>query len=86
MSQKKESKKFTQTPITIESWEREKLRRLAARRASITIALRTLTEALDEIVFEGWNSWDDIFKKYNLDPSKEYYEYNSEILERKRFP
>jgi hypothetical protein len=83
-SQKKKQKKYAEPPITLESWEREKMRRLAARRASISFALRTLTEAMDEIIFDSWTLWDDIFKKYNLDPNKEYYELQGQVLERKR--
>lgn len=78
----KEQKKFANTPIPIEPWEKEKLRRFATRRASVAFALRTLTESLDEVTFDSWAFWDEIIKKYNLDPSKDHYEFNGEIHER----
>lgn len=84
MSQKKETKKFSETPVQIDDWEKDKLKRNSARRASTAFALRTLTEALDEAFFESWKIWDELMHKYNLDPNKEYYEYGGQIYERKR--
>lgn len=73
--------KYASVPITLEKWEAETLRRASARRASVTLALRALTESLDDAVLSSWDFWKDIMTKYNLDPEKEYYERAGQIYE-----
>ena len=78
----KTEKKYASPPVTMENWEQEKMRRLGARRTSVILTIRALTESLDESVFEGWKFWDEIYKKYRLDPNKEYYELHGILYER----
>ena len=80
----KEEKKYTKPPVQIDHWEEEEQKRLSSRRASVAFALRTITESLDDVIFQGWAAWNKLFEKYNLDPNKEYYVLHGQIFERKR--
>ena len=80
----KTDKKYTKTPVQIEHWEEDEQKRLSSRRASVAFALRTLTESLDDCIFQGWAAWDKLFEKYDLDPNKEYFVLKGQIFERRR--
>ena len=80
----KTDKEYTKPPVQIDHWEDEEQKRLSSRRASVAFALRTLTESLDDVIFQGWAAWDKLFEKYNLNPSKEYYIFKGQIFERRK--
>jgi len=80
----KKDDEYAKLPVQLSPWEEEETKRIASRRASIAFALRTLTESLDDVIFQGWASWDKLFKKYNLNPNKEYFIHDGQIFERRR--
>lgn len=77
-------KEYANTPCTLSEWDREKVDRSGARKTSIVVVIRSLTESLDETVLNDWKLWREIVATYNLDPHKEYYTLNGTVFERKR--
>jgi len=84
LSKKENKKEYTKLPVAVEPWEEEDIKHLNSRRASVAIALRVLTESLDDVVFQSWARWEKLYEKYNLDPNKDYYILQGQIFARRR--
>lgn len=80
----KKKKKYAEMPLTVNEHDGERLRRLSARKSSIVMMVRALTETLEDVTFRSWGLWDKIIESYNLDPKKDYYSMGQIIYERKR--